>query len=181
MTAERVCVGVVSGPHGVRGLVKVRSFTEVPEDMTAYGPLTDEDGSETYRIAVTGRGPKGLLLARVEGIADRDAAEALKGTRFYVEKAALPPPDEDEFYYSDLIGLVARTVDGDALGTVRAVGDFGAGDVVEVAGGSHGVVMVPFTRAAVPVVDLESGVLTIDPPPGLLEPAEPEPKEGNEG
>ena len=166
------------GAQGLKGEVRIKSFTQVAEDVAAYGPLTDEAGTRRFEIAVAGQA-KGVVIARVAGIGDRTAAEKLKGTRLYVERAKLPPPDEDEFYYSDLIGLVAEAPQG-SLGTVRQVYDFGAGDVLEIAGGEFGTVMVPFTKAVVPVVDIAGGRLVIDPPDGLLEPPEPEAAEAPE-
>ena len=130
---------MVTGAHGVRGQVRIKAFTEAPEDLAAYGPLSDEDGGRQYRITVTGRS-KDQLLARVAGVADRDAAAALKGTRLYVPRSALPAPqDEETFYHVDLIGLLAEDVAGRPLGRVVAVQDFGAGAIVRgVAGRSRG-------------------------------------------
>lgn len=168
----RVCVAAVAGAHGVRGLVRLKSFTEVPEDCAAYGPLSNADGSRVFRVELLGR-HKALLLARIDGIGSRDQAEALRGTRFYVERSALPEPaDEDEFYHADLIGLTAVLRDGSAIGRVRAVYDFGAGDTLELSGTADGKpLMVPFSLAVVPVVDIASGRLVVEPPPGLLDEA----------
>lgn len=159
----------MAGAKGLAGEVRIKSFAQVPEDVAAYGPLTDEAGTRTFQVTVTGQA-KGVLTARIKGVADRDGAERLKGTRLYVDRAQLPPPEEDEFYYSDLIGLAAEAPDGD-LGTVRAVHDFGAGEVLEIAGGAFGTVLVPFTRAMVPLVDVAGGRLVVDPPEGLLDAA----------
>lgn len=165
MVADRVCLGAIAGPHGVRGLVRVRSFTQVPEDIAAYGPLSDESGHTEFRLALTGRA-KGALLARIEGVTDRDRARALAGTRLYVARAALPEVEEDEtFYHADLIGLDAQDRDGRPLGRVKAVHNFGAGDILELESDGGGGGLVPFTRAAVPVVDLAAGRVVIDPPP----------------
>lgn len=171
--AARVCVAAVAGAHGVRGLVRLKAFTEVPEDCAAYGPLSNADGSRVFKVELLGR-HKALLLARIEGIGDRDQAEALRGTRLYVDRAALPEPeDADEFYHADLIGLAAELRDGTVIGRVRAVYDFGAGDTLELAGTADGKpLLVPFTLAVVPVVDLAGGRLVVDPPPGLLDDAE---------
>lgn len=162
-----VCVGVVTSPHGVRGLVKIRPFTADPADLTAYG--TPTDGAGTPRPFELLNPLKGQLLARFDGVEDRDQAEALRGLRLYVPRAALPPPEEDEFYHADLIGLTAILPDGTVLGMVRAVYDFGAGDVLEVIGSGRPPVMVPFTKAVCPRVDLEGGQVLVDPPPGLLD------------
>lgn len=168
---DRVCVGQITTAHGIRGLVKVRAFTAEPEGVTAYGPLTDDHGR---RLAITFQSMvKGQWLAAVEGVSDRDAAEALRGTNLYVAREMLPPPeDEDEFYYADLIGLQVRLPDGSRLGRVQAVDDFGAGDVIDVALDSSqggGLVSLPFTRAIVPTVDVAGGFLVLVPPDGALD------------
>jgi 16S rRNA processing protein RimM len=120
--AGRILVGEIGRPHGVRGLVKLRSFTADPTAIASYGPLTDEAGTRRFAIALLADG-----LARVEGVDDRDAAARLTGTPLYVERASLPPPDEDEFYLADLVGLRAETAAGEPLGRVRSVEDNGAG------------------------------------------------------
>ena len=163
-----VCVGAVSGARGLRGEVRLKSFTADPAAIGAYGTLLDETATRSYRVTVTGRG-KGQLTARFEGVEDRDAAEALKGLRLYVRREVLPEPGEEEYYHADLIGLRAELVGGGELGTVRAVHDFGAGAILEIAG--EKALLVPFTRQAVPRVEMNEGRLEIDPPPGLLEPA----------
>jgi 16S rRNA processing protein RimM len=167
---RRVCVGIVTGAHGVRGAVRLKSFTAEPEDIAAYGPLEDETGERRFALRLVGNA-KGVLIAAIAGIDDRDRAEALRGLRLYLPRAALPPPEEEEYYHADLIGLEATLADGTALGTVRAVYDFGAGDTLEIARASGPPVLVPFTRAVVPDIDLDAGRLVIDPPAGLLEPA----------
>ena len=170
MGEERVCLGEVVGVHGVKGLVRVRPFTEEPEAFTAYGSLQDESGRRLTLEAV-GRA-KGVVLARIEGVADRTQAEALKGTRLYIARAALPAIEEAETYYhADLIGLMAENADGQTLGRVTAVHDFGAGDLLEVApepeagrpgrSGRGDSLLVPFTREAVPEIDLEAGRVVV--------------------
>ena len=162
MGETRVCLGVITGAHGVRGLVRIRPFTEAPEDVTAYGPLSDEQGARCFTLTVTGQS-KGDLLARIEGIADRDRAQALKGTRLYVARDVLPALDEAQTYYhADLLGLTAEDREGRPLGRVMAVHNFGAGDILELDGAAAR--LVPFTRRAVPVVDLEGGRIVVDPP-----------------
>jgi len=148
-----VCLAEIGAPHGVRGLVHLRCHTATPEAVAAYGPLVDEDG-RTYRIALKGL-HKGGVLAAIAGIGDRDAAAALRGRRLHVRRSALPEPDDEEFYHADLIGLRVEGADGEALGEVRAVHNFGAGDVLEVAFDEGGQTqLVPFSREAVPTVDL---------------------------
>jgi 16S rRNA processing protein RimM len=171
---KRVCVGVVTSPHGVRGAVRIKSFTAVPEDIARYGPLADEGGRRQFALAVIGAA-KGVLIAHIAGITDRDRAEALRGLRLYLPRAVLPPPATDEYYHADLVGLAAELPDGTTLGRVRAIHDFGAGDVIEIERPAAPPALVPFTRAAVPLVDLAAGRLVIDPPPGLLAAAEDAP------
>jgi len=171
---KRVCVGVVAGAHGVRGAVRLKTFTAEPKDIARYGPLQDESGDRQYKLRLTGSA-KGVLIGWLSGIDDRDRAEALRGLRLYVPYSALPAPGEDEFYHADLIGLEAALTDGTLLGRVRAVHDFGAGDTLEIDRPEGQPVVVPFTRAVVPVVDIAGGRLVIDPPPGLLAPVEAEP------
>lgn len=155
MGAGRVLVGEIGRPHGVRGLVKLRSFTADPAAIDQYGPLTDEAGQQRLVLSVLAEG-----LARIEGVADRDAAARLTGTRLYVERDRLPPPEEDEFYLADLIGLHAETPAGEALGIVRAVEDHGAGSFLVLEADR----MVPFTRACVPSVDLAARRLVVELP-----------------
>lgn len=157
-----MCVGVVVGAHGVRGGVRIKSFTVVPTDLAAYGPVSDETGKLRYRLTLLGES-KGVVLAGLEGVSDRNAAEALKGMKLWVERSALPPPDEEEFYYSDLVGLRAELADGTELGRVKGVFDFGGGDVIEITGPEKDL-MLPFTRAAVPLVDIAGGRLVVEPP-----------------
>jgi 16S rRNA processing protein RimM len=159
---ERVCVGVVAGAHGLRGLLRVRPFTDVPEDVAAYGPVETEDRGRRLTLEIANRVGKGIILVRANGIADRTAAEALKGVRLYVARDMLPAPDEDEFYHTDLIGLAAETGDGEPVGRVRAIHDFGAGDSLEIAEPGGDVVIVPFTRLAVPRIDIAGGRVVVD-------------------
>lgn len=148
-------LGEFGRPHGVRGLLRVRSFTAEPGNLTAYGPLTDESGGRVF--AITLLAPD---LARVEGVEDRDAAQRLTGTKLYVERDRLPPPeDPEEFYLSDLQGLLAVTEDGRELGAVEAVEDHGGGPFLVV-----GRDLIPFTRACVPVVDVAGGRVVVVPP-----------------
>lgn len=189
VSAPRLLVGVVAGPHGVRGLVKVKSFTADPANLGAYGPLTDEGGRRrlTLEVLSSASGAPGTVVCRIEGVADRDAAAALKGLRLHVERSALPELAEAEGYYqADLIGLRVELADGSPFGRVAAVQNFGAGDILEIervaadVGARPAVVALPFTRAVVPVVDLAGGRVVVDPPPGLLEPGRP-PDDGAAG
>ena len=165
---RRVCVGVVTGPQGVQGAVRIKSFTEVPEDVAGYGPLEDETGRRQFDLHLCGVA-KGVLIARLRGIEDRDQAEALRGLHLYLSRSALPQPEAEEYYHADLIGLEAVLGDGTPVGRVRAIHDFGAGDTLELARSGAPPVMVPFTRAVVPRIELAAGRLVLDPPPGLLD------------
>ncbi|HEV8016219.1 MAG TPA: ribosome maturation factor RimM [Stellaceae bacterium] len=166
--SARICVGIITGVHGIKGWVRVKSFTAAPEAIAAYGPLADDSGTRRIELELVGAG-KGVLLARINGIDDRNAAERLKGLRLYVRRADLPPPDKDEFYQADLIGLSAERADGTRFGTVRAVNDFGAGASIEIEDEAGKMVVVPFTAAAVPVVDVAGKRVVVVPPAGLLD------------
>jgi 16S rRNA processing protein RimM len=163
MPRPRICVGAIAGAHGVKGLVKIKSFTEEPDGVAAYGPLSDEAGEREYTLALTGRA-KGLIIARIDGVEDRNAAEALRGTRLYVERAALPPTAEEAYYHTDLIGLEAVGMDGAPVGEVKALYNYGAGDVIEIQRRDKDLLLLPFTKAAVPEVDLEGGRLVVREP-----------------
>jgi 16S rRNA processing protein RimM len=166
---DLILLGVIAGAHGVRGQVRIRSFTAEPQAIAAYGPLQDEAGRRRFELRVTGLTKEGVI-ARIEGVADREAADALRGVRLYLPRSALPPPGAEEFYHADLIGLAAEGVDGAPLGRVVAVQNFGAGDVLEIAPpGDGAAIFVPFSRAAVPVVDVAGRRIVLDPPEGLLE------------
>jgi 16S rRNA processing protein RimM len=169
MSRGRVLLGVVGAPHGVRGLVRIKSFTEDPMAIASYGALSDETGKNAYRIEALSV-VKDAVLARIEGVADRTAAEAMRGLRLYVERERLPATDEQEWYEADLVGLAAVGRDGRDWGKVLAFHDFGAGRTMEVSGGStsRNSVMVPFTDAAVPEIDVEGGKVVVDPPAGVL-------------
>jgi len=144
---SRICLGVITGVHGIKGWVRVKSFTAEPEAIADYGPLSDESGARHFELDLVGAG-KGVVLARIKGVEDRNAAERLKGLRLYVHRADLPPPEDDEFYEADLIGLAAMLEDGSRFGTVRAVNDFGAGASLEIEDAAGKTVVVPFTGAA---------------------------------
>jgi 16S rRNA processing protein RimM len=168
----RVCLGVVGAPHGVRGLVRIKCFTGEPAAIAGYGMLEDESGMRHFTLKVIGPAKgDGMVIAKLSGVADRDRAEALRGLRLYAPRAALPATeDENEFYHADLVGLAALLADGTRLGTVTAVHDFGAGDVLEIARDAGQPVVVPFTRAVVPIVDIAARRVVIDPPAGLIDP-----------
>jgi 16S rRNA processing protein RimM len=164
MPADRILLGVIGRPHGVHGLVRVTSYAVDPADLTAYGPLFDDHGR---RFTLRWRGEGVVEVAEhVNGAAikpaDRGAAERLTNTRLYVERAALPPPEEDEFYLADLLGLGALDTSGTRIGAVTAVHDYGAGASLEIARPDLPSLLVPFTRAAVPEVDVREGRVVVD-------------------
>lgn len=156
---DLVCVGAIAGAFGVRGEARIKSFCADPAAIADYSPLTTEDG-RSFTLRIT-RDIKEAFAGRLSGIETREQAEALRGTRLYAPRDRLPPLEDEEFYHADLIGLEVVDTGGAVLGRVRAVHDFGAGDVIEVAGPKE--LMLPFTRAAVPTVDIAAGRLVADP------------------
>ena len=150
---KRILLGRIADAHGIRGEVLIKTFTERPEDIAAYGPL-DDGGGRTFKIEGVRASSKGVV-ARIEGIGDRSAAEALKGAALYVDRERLPAPEEGEFYHADLIGLAAVDPEGRPLGEIVGVHDYGAGDLLELRlGGSGKTEFVIFTEAVVPEIDL---------------------------
>lgn len=175
----KICVGRIAGAHGVRGWVRVTSYTEEPANVAAYGPVSDEKGERMFELEFI-RMAKTQVIARIPGIEDRDAAEALRGMRLFVPRSALPAAEPDEFYFDDLTGLTVETSDGESLGVVISVQDYGSGPLLEVGKSRGATVLVPFTREIVPVVDLTAGRIEIDPPAGLLGSAEEVTEDRNE-
>ncbi len=173
MAQDKVCLGAIAGAVGVRGEVKIKPFTDDPGAVASYGAVETEDG-RVFEITPV-RAVKGGIAARIKGVSDRTAAEALKGTRLYVDRAALPEPDDaDDFYHADLLGLDAVLADGTLVATVKAVQDYGAGDLLELRLAASGkTVLIPFTRECVPEVDLAGGRVVIDPFEGMLDPGGP--------
>lgn len=157
---RRVCVGQIVGAIGVKGELRLKPFTAEPEGVAAYGPVTAEPGGVTLELAVL-RAVKDGVAARAKGITDRTSAEALKGKRLYVPRAALPAPDEDEFYHADLIGLRAEDEAGGSIGRVAAVHNFGAGDILEIDRPGERPLLMPFTKATAPVVDVAGGRVVV--------------------
>ncbi len=160
-----LCVGAIAGAFGIQGEVRLKSFCAVPEDIAAYGPLWSKDGTVQYKVKLTRPVAQGLG-ARIKGVDTREAAEALKGTELYAEKSRLPHLPDDEFYHADLIGLAVQDTGGKLLGQVRAVHNHGAGDILEV-GGNGPTLLLPFTLAVVPTVDLKARIVIADPPEGV--------------
>lgn len=155
--SERILLGEITGVHGIKGEIVIRSFTSNPEDIAAYGPLSDEAGTRLYDIDPIRSGPKGVV-ARIDGVNDRTAAEKLRGIKLYIARSALPPPEDDAFYFNDLVGLETVDADGIAFGRIVAVHNYGAGDIIEVKITGHsGSELVPFTNQYVPDVDIKIG------------------------
>jgi 16S rRNA processing protein RimM len=165
---QRVCLGAIAGVHGVKGAVRLKSFTAAPKDIASYGALEHARGDRRFEIALVGAS-RGALIARIAGIDDRNAAERLKGERLYISRERLPPPGEEEFYLADLVGLAARLSDGTELGRVGAVHDYGAGASLEIVRAGEPSLLLPFNRSTVPVVDVAGGSITVTPPEGLVE------------
>lgn len=168
MSERRVCVGAIAGSYGVRGEVRLKSFCAEADAIGGYSPLQSEDGKREFTIRITGAIKAGFV-ARIDGVKSKEAADQLRGTRLYVSRDRLPDLDDDEYYHSDLIGLIAFDTGGTEIGRVKAVLDHGAGDLLELHGrGMKDTILLPFTQAIVPTVDLAAGRIVIDPPDGII-------------
>ena len=162
--SEMICVGAIAGAFGVQGEVRLKSFTAEAADIASYGPLFTEDGARQFTITLN-RPVAGGLSANLSGISTREQAEALRGLTLWAPREALPNLPDDEFYHADLIGLEVFDTGGAPLGRVRAIQNFGASDILEIhAPGRKSTLMLPFTRAAVPTVDLKARRIVADPP-----------------
>lgn len=176
LAQNRILMGKIGAAHGIRGEVRITTFTGEPEAIADYGPL-DTDRPGVTVIIEAARMSKTVLIARLKGVRDRNSAEALNGVSLYVERSRLPEPeDDDDFYHADLIGLDARLDSGVSIGTVSALPNFGAGDLLEVRDPRSGdTFLYPFTKAVVPIIRVAEGYLVITPPldaePGEEEPA----------
>jgi 16S rRNA processing protein RimM len=158
-----ICIARIGAPHGVRGAVKLWTFTEDPFAVQSYGPLQTKDGARSFEIA-TARAVKGHLVATLKGVATREEAERLNGLELYIAREKLPDTDENEYYHADLIGLAAVTTADEPLGRVVAIHNFGAGDIIEIAPPQGATMLLPFTNAIVPTVDLAGGRVVIELP-----------------
>lgn len=165
---KSILIAEIGAAHGVRGEVRVKAHTANPLAIADYGPLYDSRGG-IFRVKSMRHLKDDMLVVAFEGVADRTAAEKLNRTKLHVDRAALPPPDEDEFYHADLVGLAVETTAGEPIGTVVAVANFGADDLLDIRRPGGTSVYVPFTRAIVPILDFATGKAVIDPPEGLLE------------
>ncbi len=162
---DLVCVGAIAGSFGVKGEVRLKSFCAEPAAISIYAPLSDESGN-SYDVKIT-RTIKNGLAARLSGVSSKEAADALKGTRLFAPRDRLPELDDDEFYHADLLGMAVLDTGGTKLGSVKAVLNHGAGDLLEVNTG-QGVVLLPFSLAVVPTVDLAGRRIVVDPPDGTF-------------
>jgi 16S rRNA processing protein RimM len=164
MAQDRLCLGVITGVHGVRGDVRIKPFTAIPLAVADYGALESEDGKTIFEITRS-REAKGTVMATLKGVTSRNHAETLKGTMLYVPRARLPAPGEDEFYHADLIGMAVIDETGAPLGKVTSVLNFGAGDLLEISmGASKASILVPFSMTTVPNIDLANRVITVTLP-----------------
>ncbi|MFT3688029.1 ribosome maturation factor RimM [Paenirhodobacter sp.] len=161
---DRVCVGAIAGAFGVKGEVRLKSFCSTPEDIAAYGPLWTEDGARSFTVTLT-RPVTGGLGARLSGVATKEDGDALRGVTLWADRTRLPSLPDDEFYHADLIGMEVFDTGGAPLGKVRAIQNFGASDILEIfVPGRRTTLLLPFTRAVVPTVDLKARRIVADPP-----------------
>lgn len=168
MTGGKLCVGAIAGSYGVRGELRVKSFCAIPEDIESYSPLSSEDGARQFHLALI-RPIKNGFAARIAEVATREEADALKGTQLFARREQLPELTEEEYYHADLIGLSVADTGGTVLGTVKAVLNHGAQDILEIqrSGGSESI-LLPFTMAVVPTVDIAARRIVVDPPDGTF-------------
>ncbi len=163
MPPSQICLARIGAAHGVRGAVKLWTFTEDPLAVKHYGPLVTKDGARQFEVTHV-REAKGHLVATLKGVATREEAERLNGIELYVARDKLPATDENEYYHADLIGLAAVNAAGEPLGRVIAIHNFGAGDIIEIAPPNGATMLLPFTNAVVPTIDLEGGRVVIELP-----------------
>jgi 16S rRNA processing protein RimM len=159
----QVCVARIGAAHGMRGQVRLWTFTQDPLAVTRYGTLSTKDGARQFEVTQA-REAKGFLVATLKGITDRNEAERVNGVELYVSRDRLPATKTDEYYHADLIGLAAVTTSGDTLGRIAAIHNFGAGDIIEIAPPSGPTRLLPFSNAVVPTVDIASGRVVIELP-----------------
>jgi 16S rRNA processing protein RimM len=165
---RKLCVGAIAGAHGIRGQIRLRSFTSDPEAIFSYKPLLSEDGKREFELTPQGVN-KDCFIAVVAGVKDRNEAEALRGTKLFFERAQLPKPKKGQYYEADLIGLMAQDGQGKAYGKILAVHDYGAGVFLEIGASKKDSFMLPFTDACVPEVKTAAGRVLIDVPEGWLD------------
>ena len=161
--AAPICVARIGAAHGVRGAVRLWTFTEDPFAVKDYGPLSTKDGARQFEVTHV-REAKDHLVATLKGIATREDAERLNGLELYIAREKLPETDEGEYYHADLIGLAAVNAANEPLGRVTAIHNFGAGDLIEITPPQGSTMLLPFTNAVVPTVDLAGGHVVIELP-----------------
>jgi 16S rRNA processing protein RimM len=164
---DQICIARIGAAHGVRGAVKLWTFTEDPFAVQSYGPLSTRDGTRHFEVD-TAREAKGHLVATLKGVSTREDAERLNGIELYIAREKLPATDEDEYYHADLIGLAAVSSAHEPIGRVIAIHNFGAGDIIEIAPPSGATLLLPFTNAIVPTVDLAGGRVVIELPGEII-------------
>lgn len=173
MSESHICVGVISGAYGVNGEMRIKSFCAIPSDIETYSPLTDETGKKVFDLAILRPIKTGFY--RMPQVATKEDADALRGTKLYAHRDQLPSLPDDEFYHADLIGMQVFDTGGALLGSVKTVQNNGADDLLELQlSGSSTTTFLPFTKAAVPTVDLTSGRIIADPPDGILPEGKPD-------
>ena len=166
--SEELCLGVILGPHGIKGAVRVKSFTEKPESIAEYGTLHDKKG-KSFDLQLEGQS-KGALIASIKGMKTRTQAELLRGTELFIKRNLLPSTDDDEYYHADLLGLNVYNRDGKKMGVVKAMHNFGAGDIVEVViTETENTVLIPFNNNTVPDIDFVKQEMIVEIPLGLLD------------
>ena len=166
--AELICVGAIAGAFGVKGEVRLKSFTSIPEAIADYAPLLTEEGEKKFDVVITGEIKNGLS-ARMSGVISKEEADKLKGTRLFVPRERLPELLEDEYYHTDLIGLIVQNLEGSNIGRIKSVLNHGASDLLEIEDKRENKsILVPVTRAIVPKVDIKNSLVIIDPPKGLF-------------
>lgn len=176
----RVCLGVIVGAKGIGGEVRIKSFTEDPFDVGSYGPVESEDGTQSWTLKVVGES-KGTVTAKIQGLTDRNQAEALRGIKLFVDRSQLPKADEGTYYHADLIGLKVVLTTGEDLGVVIDVHNFGAGDIIEVGEDKNHTTLVPFSDAAIDEVNMTDGFIRVVPLPGLFDDGDDETEVEDEG
>ena len=168
MSFGKLPIGVIVGPQGIRGHFKVKAFTAAPKSLSAYGPVTTDNGQQLI-LQILSVNSKGLAIVRAKSVDTRDAAEALRGVNLYVVRESLPEPNDGEFYHADLLGMVVKTQNGFPLGSLVAIHDFGAGEIAEVAPRKGTTIMVPFGGDRLIAVDMAAKELCLSVPDGLLD------------
>ena len=165
MTSRLVAVGIFGAPHGVRGEIRVKSYTADPSALGAYGELTDASGARRFKIVARRPLKDDMVVVRLDGVGDRDAAAKLTGVELFARRENMPAPEEDEFYHADLVGLRAETPEGEDIGHVVGLANYGGGDILEIAPARGGeTLLLPFSKAVAPTIDIAKGKIIIVAP-----------------